>query len=126
VRSAELKAYANQLGRLVWRFSFAVNRTLVLYREPVLDMQLVQERIANAAMDLFAATCVVSRWDSELQARSRNGSEESEHAAADLFVRRAFRDIRRNLRGLGDNDDRALLATADIVLKSKPPAPGAP
>ena len=38
-----------------------------------MEMQLVQERIANAAMELFAATCVLSRWDSELSTRGSNG-----------------------------------------------------
>ena len=40
----------------------------------------------------------------------------TDHIAADLFVRRAFRKTRNFLRGLGDNDDGALLATADAVL----------
>src|SRR5213595_2846216 len=38
VRSAELRSFGNQLGRLIWRFNFAVNRSLVVYREPILDM----------------------------------------------------------------------------------------
>ena len=65
--------HARQLGRLIWRFNFAVNRALITYREPILDMQLVQERIANAAMDLFASTCVLSRLDGEIQFARRNG-----------------------------------------------------
>src|SRR5436853_7264559 len=66
VQSDALRNHANQLGRLIWRFNLAVNRALITYREPILDMQLVQERIAGAAMDLFASTCVLSRWDSEI------------------------------------------------------------
>src|SRR6185312_7960951 len=73
VQSSQLHPQAGQLGRLIWRFNLAVNRSLIAYREPILDMQLVQERIAGAAMDLFAATCVLSRWDSESQASRRNG-----------------------------------------------------
>src|SRR5881396_841705 len=73
VQSTELRGFAGQLGRLIWRFNVAINRALVVYREPVLDMQLIQERIAGAAMELFASTCALSRWDSELQARGRNG-----------------------------------------------------
>src|SRR6266446_549404 len=49
VRSTELRSFANQLGRLIWRFNIAVNRSLIVYREPILDMQLVQERIAGVA-----------------------------------------------------------------------------
>jgi acyl-CoA dehydrogenase family member 9 len=118
VRSAELRWFANQLGRLIWRFNVAVNRALITYREPILDMQLVQERIANAAMDLFASTCVLSRYDAELQSAQRNGSSSSpEQLAADLFLRQSFRRIRHFLAGLTDNEDKSVLATANSVLR---------
>jgi acyl-CoA dehydrogenase family member 9 len=117
VRSAELRWFANQLGRLIWRFNVAVNRALITYREPILDMQLVQERIANAAMDLFASTCVLSRHDAELQLAQRNGSSSSpDKFAADLFLRQSFRRIRHFLAGLTDNEDKSVLATANSVL----------
>ena len=120
VRSAELRSFANQLGRLIWRFNVAVNRALITYREPILDMQLLQERIANAAMDLFASTCVLSRYDAELQYAQRNGSSSSpDQLAADLFLRQSFRRIRSFLAGLTDNEDKSVLATANSVL-SKP------
>src|SRR5438874_6644883 len=119
VASAELGSFANQLGRLIWRFNLAVNRALIAYREPILDMQLVQERIAGAAMDLFASTCVLSRWDAELQLARRNGdSRPSINGVPDLFLRQSFRRIRGFLAGLKNNDDKALLATADSILRS--------
>src|SRR6266550_3742825 len=114
VRSAELKSFASQLGRLIWRFNFAVNRSLILYREPILDMQLVQERIAGAAMDLFASTAVLSRLDSEIQSSQRNGgSPTTKNTAAELFLRQSFRRVRNFLAGLGDNDDEFILRAAD-------------
>jgi acyl-CoA dehydrogenase family member 9 len=117
VQSEELRAHARQLGRLIWRFNFAVNRALITYREPILDMQLVQERIANAAMDLFASTCVLSRLDSEIQFARRNGDAAApDHSAADLFLRQSFRRIRRFLADLTDNDDKAVLAAAKSCL----------
>jgi acyl-CoA dehydrogenase family protein 9 len=117
VASGELGSFANQLGRLIWRFNFAVNRALIAYREPILDMQLVQERIAGAAMDLFASTCVLSRWDAELQLARRNGdSTASTNNAAELFMRQSFRRVRDFLAGLKDNDDKSLMAAANSAL----------
>jgi len=117
VQSEQLRGHARQLGRLIRRFNFAVNRALITYREPILDMQLVQERIANAAMDLFASTCVLSRKDSEIQFARRNGDAAApDHAAADLFLRQSFRRIRGFLAGLTDNDDKSVLATANSCL----------
>ena len=121
VQSEQLRAQARQLGRLIWRFNFAVNRALITYREPILDMQLVQERIANAAMDLFASTCVLSRIDGEIQLARRNGGAPlPDHSAADLFLRQSFRRIRSFLAGLTDNDDEAVIAAAKSCLTSGP------
>jgi acyl-CoA dehydrogenase family protein 9 len=117
VQSEELRGPARDLGRLIWRFNFAVNRALIAYREPILDLQLIQERLAGAAMDLFASTCVLSRWDAELQFVRRNGdSAPQTNHAADLFLRQSFRRVRRFLSDLNDNDDKAILRTADAAL----------
>jgi alkylation response protein AidB-like acyl-CoA dehydrogenase len=120
VQSEQLRGHARQLGRLIRHFNFAVNRALITYREPILDMQLVQERIANAAMDLFASTCVLSRQDSEIQFARRNGdAAAADHGAADLFLRQSFRRIRGFLAGLTDNDDKSVLATANSCLAKR-------
>src|SRR5262245_22599746 len=120
VRSSELKSLANQLGRLIWKFNFAVNKSLVRYREPILDMQLVQERIAGVAMDLFASAATLSRWDSEIQTGRSNGqSPAQKNTVAELFLRQSFRRIRTFLDGLGDNDDKFILRAAESALGSK-------
>jgi alkylation response protein AidB-like acyl-CoA dehydrogenase len=122
VQSAALRGYAGQLGRLIWRFNYAVNKALIQYREPVLDMQLVQERIAIVAMEMFASACTLSRLDSELQASGNNGGNPpAQRQAAELFLTQSIRRMRQALAGMIDNDDRKILATADAVLgKSKP------
>ena len=117
VQSDQLRSHARQLGHLIRRFNFAVNRALITYREPILDMQLVQERIANAAMDLFASTCVLSRLDGEIQFARRNGDAAApDHSAANLFLRQSFRRIRGFLAGLTDNDDKAVITAANGCL----------
>ena len=116
VKSERLRR-SETIGRLIWRFNLAVNRALITYREPILDMQLVQERIANAAMELFASACVLSRWDFGITSPFRDGSSGTgNNHAADLFLRRSFRNIRQFLRTISENDDEALLATANTVL----------
>lgn len=117
VKSERLRGPAGQLGRLVWRFNLSVNRALIKHREPILDMQLVQERIAGVATEMFASACVLSRLDAESQGIERNGeSNTGNQQAGELFLRQSFHRIRRFLGDLTDNDDKALLATADSVL----------
>ncbi len=121
VKSESLRGQASQLGRLIWRFNLSVNRALIKYREPVMDMQLVQERIAGAAMEMFASACVISRLDSDLQGIAQNGaSAPASRKAAQLFLRQSFHRIRRFLSELTDNDDTELLATANLVLGKQP------
>jgi acyl-CoA dehydrogenase family protein 9 len=118
VKSESLRSYASQLGRLIWRFNLSVNKALIKYREPVMDMQLIQERIAGAAMEMFASACVISRLDSQLQSVAQNGaSAPGGRRAGELFLRQSFRRIRGFLAGLNDNDDTDLLATANTVLR---------
>jgi alkylation response protein AidB-like acyl-CoA dehydrogenase len=118
VKSESLRASASQLGRLIWRFNLSVNKALIKYREPVMDMQLIQERIAGIAMEMFASACVISRLDSQLQSVAQNGaSAPGGRRAGELFLRQSFRRIRGFLAGLNDNDDTELLATANTVLR---------
>jgi hypothetical protein len=112
VQSDSLKLHAHRLGRMVWRFNLQVDRALVHYREEVLDRQYVQERIANMAMELFASTCVLSRWDADLQ----EGIMHRDRAAA-LFMRESGRRVNRWLSELHDNDDDAVTAAADALLR---------
>jgi hypothetical protein len=57
---------------------------------------LVQERIAGAAMEMFASACVISRLDSDLQGIAQNGaSAPANREAAQLFLRQSFHRICR-------------------------------
>ena len=118
VRSPRLQPHAKRLGELIRRFNVEVDRALIRHREEILDRQLVQERIARAAMELYACACVLSRWDAELQAGGAEMAAESvPHSAAEFFLRGAFRRARRSLAEMHENDDAALTATADWVLR---------
>src|SRR5881397_1930980 len=92
VRSPQIAPHAGRLGELIRRFSVEVNRALIRHREEILERQYVQERIARAAMELFAAACVLSRWDAEIQpGRSHGNTDGASHGAAELFLRGSFR-----------------------------------
>jgi len=118
VSNPQLIPHAQRLGSLIRRFNLDVGRALIRFREEILECQLVQERLANVAMELFASACVLSRWDSDAKKDSAvpvaNGATPS---IADLFLRSSFRRARQALAELHDNDDAPLTATADWVMK---------
>jgi acyl-CoA dehydrogenase family member 9 len=112
VQSEELKPTARRLGKGIRRLATTVQSTLISYREKVLERQLVQERIAWQAMELFAAACALSRWDYDLRHNDR-----SHDAVARLFIADALRNAEMNLRALESNDDKLLRAAAGTVQK---------
>ncbi len=63
VRHDSLRAAAHELGKRVRDFGLAVQGLLRRYREEVLHRQYQQARIADAACDLYASACSLSRLD---------------------------------------------------------------
>lgn len=102
VKSAALGGHAATLGRLIQRFSLIVQRELIRYREEILEQQLVQEPIAEAAMELFASACVLSRLDAERQVSP----------AASLFLHQSTRRIQEAFTRVRNNDARRIAEVA--------------
>jgi alkylation response protein AidB-like acyl-CoA dehydrogenase len=105
IRSEALRGEATRLSTLIIQLGAVVFRTLVRYRESVLDRQLVQERIAWLAMEIFASACALSRWDDELQR-----GDHYHDAVARLFVADSLRRAEAQLRELKSNDDTLIKA----------------
>ena len=79
--------------------------------------ELVHERIADIAIDLYVSSCVLARLDHMLARGAGNGKASADEPYADVtsgryFLTLAFRRIRERFAALDDNDDEALLATA--------------
>ena len=103
---------------LVRDFSLAVQTMLMKHREAILFRQYVQERIADAACELYASSCTLSRLDSLLTTGNGNAAE----VARDVTIGRYFltisaRRVRQCLAALWDNDDADTTATANAVLE---------
>src|SRR5262249_45267530 len=141
VRSAGLRTAARELSKRVRDFGVAVHRTLVHFRkaalknaaahpgtseelliaQEVLKGQYLQERIADAACDLYASSCTLSRLDHLLLHGNHAPDEVNRDVAAGrYFLRLADRRIRNNLAALWDNDDAQTTATANTILERFP------
>jgi acyl-CoA dehydrogenase family member 9 len=118
IAGSALKGEARELSKRVRDFGLAVQNVLRHYREAVLERQYVQERLADAACDLYASSCALSRLDSLLAHGNGNGAEmNGEATAGRYFMRLADRRIRQNLAALWDNDDEQTTQTANVVLE---------
>src|SRR3954469_1590910 len=109
VRSPELRAQARELGSLIRNLHVSVQTSLVRYREEVVERQLVQERIAWLAMELFAAACALSRWDDALSRGDRTLD-----AVARLAIADSLRRAEVCLRDMHRNDDQLIRDAAQM------------
>jgi len=111
-RSPALKEHARELGRSIRRFALAIEGAMIRHREEILERQLIHERVARIAMELYASACVLSRLDAELVDKADRDPD----AAAMLFLDASARRIRENLHSLKHNDDASTIAAAEAVL----------
>ena len=122
-----LKDEAELVADQVYDLGRAVERALRRYGKKIVDRQYVQERLANAGMDLFMATAVLSRATSELEAAGGDESKvQNELDCARVFVHAAYRRARRSLRALRTNQDKRIDAIAERAVETKELAPPAP
>ena len=107
---------ARTLGVLVRQFGTTLPRVFLQLKDETtfVQAQLVHERIADIAIDLYAATCTLSRLDSLPEA---GGDPFAAPEAGRYFLKLAFRRIRENFARLQSNDDAECLASAKAALR---------
>jgi alkylation response protein AidB-like acyl-CoA dehydrogenase len=110
VRCAQLRPYAQRLGQSIRRLGLAAQRCLIRHGEEIVERQLVQQRLAWAAMEIFASATALSRWDDEL---ARHQSRHN--AAARLLLMESSAEIRYWLDQLRHNHDDAIRDAAAYV-----------
>jgi hypothetical protein len=118
VRNSALREQAQELGRRVRDFSLSVQSMLIKHREDILFRQYVQERLADAACELYASSCTLARLDALMSVGNGHAEEVARDVAAGrYFLRLSNRRIKQCLAALSDNEDASTTATADAVLE---------
>ncbi len=115
VVSDSLRPHAHALGRRVRSFAWAIERSLMRHREAILEMQYVQERIADAAIALVTSACTLARID---RALSNGSATDLDRSSADLYLRTAGRRFDRALHDLSHNDDARTTETAAAAMRA--------
>mgnify|MGYP000909819102 CR=1 FL=1 len=113
VNTASLRPTADALGHQVARFAWAVERCIMKHKEDVLEKQYVHERIADAAIALYSASCTLARLDHEM---TTGKVTEAGRTAGLLYLSMAFSRIEGSLAGMDHNADEAFEAAAKAAL----------
>jgi acyl-CoA dehydrogenase family protein 9 len=121
VKSADLQSAARRLARQVKRLGTTLPGVFLRAASEVkfLQAQLVQERLADIAIDLYVSSCVLSRLDHMLQKGTGELRAEDfagEVEAGKYFLSLANRRIDERFAGLHDNDDADTVRAANAAL----------
>ncbi|HEX6574125.1 MAG TPA: acyl-CoA dehydrogenase family protein [Gemmatimonadaceae bacterium] len=112
-----LSDHKNFFEKHVRELRQATDRAILRHRRDIVDRQLVLERLANMAIELFATACVISRTQSLIEANGEEGAER-EISLCDLFCVESglrFRENRDTLGSLSEaTDAKKRTVAADV------------
>src|SRR4029079_8242477 len=112
-----LEREAGMIETAVHDLALGVEDAILRHGKGIIDRQFLQERMANAAIDIYLATAVLSRTTWEVE---RAGSEDAAKRQVDcarIFIPMAYRRARRTIRALRKHQDARLKAIAESALE---------
>jgi acyl-CoA dehydrogenase family protein 9 len=121
-----LAAEATRVATLVRDLSLAVEGAIMTHGKSILERQFVQERMADASIDIYLSTAVLSRTTWEIQRAGGAEQAAAELDCARLFLAESYRRTRRNIRQITRNQDARLKAVAERAVETGEAAPRSP
>ncbi len=113
-----LKDEAELVAKAVHDLALAVEKLLVEHGRNIIEHQFHQERLANAAIDIFLSTATLSRATWAIGKAGGADKASADVDSARIFVAMAMRRTRRGLRALEHNQDARLKQLAERALES--------
>jgi acyl-CoA dehydrogenase family protein 9 len=114
----ELAAEGHALADLTKHLARSVGRLLRRYKHDILDMELLHQRVAWSAVDLYAMAAVISKLQASLSHAEGNGHSDIKRdlLLGKSFCHNAAERITQRLHGLFHNRDDETLRVADNML----------
>jgi len=123
---ASLAEEAELVAQQIHDLALAVEGALIKHGKSIIERQFLQQRMANAAIDIYLSVAVLSRTTWEIERAGSEQGAEAELDCARIFIPAAMRRARRNIRGLRVNQDGRMSAIAGRALESGDLAPESP
>ncbi len=89
-------------------------RVLMKYGKNIIKRQIIQYRLADAAIELFGMVATISRVDYCIRTKGEENCSKI-ILLCTTYCEQAWRQIRRNILMIDKNDDQNLLKIADLI-----------
>ncbi len=91
-----------------------VERALMKYGKKIIDKEILQRRIADSMIDLYAMIAVISRTNKKIKEKGIKRTKK-EILLCNSFCNQAWRRVRRNILMVDKNDDKDVLKIAEFI-----------
>ncbi len=112
-----LRSHARRLARLTRELSHQFKQASAKFEEKILERQVIQARLGDAAMFVHAYACTLSKLDSQVRAGANGPEGERDRAAGEYFLDFAELEIENCFGALYRNCDDSMLVAADKALR---------
>jgi acyl-CoA dehydrogenase family protein 9 len=114
----ELKEQAEKFSSLLGKFAISVENALIKYGKKIVDNELPQGRLADMVIELYVMIAVISRTTSILNSTKAN-QEQKDYVLrmTKIICNDSGRKIRRNLKAMDKNNDKAVAKISESVVK---------
>ncbi len=106
---------ADMVADNIHGLALAVEKALIEHGKAIIERQMLQERMANAAIDIYLSTAVLSRCTRAIEKHGAEGAK-ADLDAAHLFISMSMRRTRRAIRALERNADPMMRDVAQRAL----------
>ena len=113
-----LKDEAELVATVIHDLAQAVEKALIEHGKDVIERQFHQERLANAAIDIYLSTAVLSRATWAIKKAGSVSKAAADLENARIFIPMAMRRARRAVRALERNQDERMTSLATRALES--------
>ncbi len=112
-----LKPWADQFGKSVDRFHKAIDSSLMKFGKRVVNRQLMLQRLADSAIEIYAMAAVLSRVTARIELLGSDKTQ-PERDIVRIYCSSAYRRIGRNISMIRRHEDRCIKRLARTVYKS--------
>ncbi len=113
---SSLKESKNNFEEWAKNLHISAERVLIKYGKKIIWKEMIQERLADAMIDLYAMISCISRVDTDIRKLGIDDCQDKIELC-NTFCEQAWRRVRRNIYMIDKNSDKDILSISEKVIE---------
>jgi alkylation response protein AidB-like acyl-CoA dehydrogenase len=113
---SSLQSLAARLAKQIAEHTYQFKKMSLVHKEEIVTRQVVQKRLADNTIHMFAMACSLSKLNSQIEAGESGTQFEADKAAVRHFFDIGELKIKENIRALYDNADESMMKASEAAI----------